>query len=353
MKKTLFFNDRSLFGLDISPGIARIMQIEQKNGAREVVGFGSIQTDTKDMKDGVILNPDSIARSIQELLSSKMQGKLSTSRVALSIPAAKTFSRAVKLPKLEKKDIADAVRLEAEQYIPIPIEALYLDYATLHEDENETELFAVAASRQLIDSYMSVAHILNLEPVAIETTIDAATRLFIATDTTNVPAVLVDFGASSADITIVDRGVIATGTVGGGGDNFTNRISKQLGVSQQEAHVIKTMYGLNYSKKQSEISDALNPLLDQLFQEIKRMIRYNEERYGSRHKINQIVLMGAGATLPGLSERMTDVLRLPVRTSDPWKSFKFDESTSIPSTESQSYVTAAGLALITPSELLQ
>lgn len=346
-----FFKDRPLFGLDVAADSLSVMQIDSSGSQPSVVGYGSCSFDPASIREGVIVDPITIARATDDLFEHGLQGEITTRRVAMAIPASRTFSRAIKLPRLEEKDIQEAVKLEAEQYIPIPIDQLYIDYSVMRKTDTEIELFVVATPRQIADSYITLSHLLGLEPVSIETSIDAATRLFAHTDYSHVPTVLVDFGTASADITIVDENIIATGTVGGGSDNFTARISNKLGVTREEAHVIKTKYGLNFSKKQQEIAQALDPILDQLFKEIRRMIRYYKERYGDEHRISQIVLIGGSANVPGLSDRMTDVLRLPVRNSNPWHQFNFPGITPLQQDQQSRYVSAAGLALLRPEEL--
>ncbi len=351
MNTIYFYKDRPLFGMDIGTRNLRVLEMSASDKQPSVNGWGSIDFDEKAIKDGVIVDPVIIAKAADELFKAKLRGSITSRRVALAIPAAKTFSRAIKLPALDASDIREAVLLEAEQYIPIPIDNLYVDYEMIRQTKDEMELFAVAAPKPLVDSYLGLAKLLGLEPVVIETSIDSARRLFQTVDKNDTPTVLVDFGHATADITILDKTIIATGTVGGGGDNFTAQISSQLGVTPQEAHVIKTKYGLNFSKKQHEISQALSPLLDKLFKEIRRMIRYYEERYGSARGVSQIVLLGGGTDIPGLADRMTDTLRLPVRTIDPWRYFNVAGELEMSSDEQGALLTAAGLALINQREL--
>jgi type IV pilus assembly protein PilM len=142
-----------------------------------------------------------------------------------------------------------------------------------------------------------------------------------------------------------------TGTVPGGGDSFTKLIANTLGVTEQEAHVIKTKYGLGLSKKQKEITAGLTPILEQLLKEIRRMIRYYEERSTTQRKISQVVTMGGGANMPGLSEYMTSHLRLPVRMCDPWQRLEFGDLQPPSPIEKSMYVTVAGLAMMEPKEI--
>ena len=203
----------------------------------------------------------------------------------------------------------------------------------------------------MVDSYLQLTNLLGLEAVAIETTIGAASRLFVQAEQSDVPTVLIDLGSLSSDITIYDQGLVVTGTVPGGGDSFTNAIADKLGITKQEAHVVKTKYGLGLSKKQKEITESLSPILDAMLKEIRRMIRYYEERSAAQRKIGQVVTMGGGANMPGLSEHMTNLLRLPVRTCDPWQHMNFDRLQPPNNVEKSMYVTVSGLALTEPKEI--
>lgn len=346
-----FYHDKPLFGLDIGFSSLKVMQMEWLNNKPVVSGYGVNDFDAKAVKDGVVVDPVLIAKSAQELLKHRVVGEINTRRVAIAVPASRTFSRIIKLPKLSDKELNDAVRMEAEQYIPVPIDELYMDYNVIKRTDKEIELFAVAVPKKIIDSYITLARLMGLEVVAMETTIGAASRLFIQTELNDIPTVLIDFGSVSSDITVFDKTLIVTGTVDGGGDNFTSLIAKKLDVTAQEANIIKTKYGLDYSKKQKEINEALRPILESLLKETRRMIRYYEERYGAQRKISQVVAMGGGANMPGINDYLTNLLRLPVRTTDPWQHISFSKLQPPSMVERSLYVTVAGLALMNPKEI--
>lgn len=350
---THFYHDKPLFGLDIGFSSIKVMQIAHKDKRQSVTGYGVINFDSKAIENGVIVDPESIAKAVHSLFEKNIVGSITTKRVVLSVPASLTFNRAITLPKMKKQDIAAAVKLEAEQYIPVPLDDLYLDYSMISNTTKGTELLVVAVPKKIIDSYVTLTRLLGLETIAIETTIAASSRLFVQAEQSDVPTVLIDLGSTSSDLTIYDKTLIVTGTVPGGGDSFTEAIAAKLGVSHQEAHVIKTKYGLGLSKKQTEIMECLSPILDQLGKEIRRMVRYYEERTTTEDKIRQIVTMGGGANMPGLSEHLTSVLRLPVRMCDPWQHLDFSGLQPPNSIEKSMYVTTAGLALMSPKEIFQ
>lgn len=351
--KTFFYHDEPVFGLDVGFSGVKVMQIEGSSRSRErpVVGYGAAAIDKEIVKDGFIADPERLAQSIQHLFRHNLVGRITTRRIAVAVPASRTYTRSLTLPKMRSQDIAEAVRLETEQYVPVPLDDLYVDYVVNRQTDKDMDLLTVAVPRKIVDSYLVLADLLGLEVVAIESTIGAATRLFVQAERSDVPTVLIDLGSASSDITIYDQALIVTGTVPGGGDNFTNRIAENLGIPHQEAHSIKTKYGLGRSKRQQDITNALVPTLEQLVKEIRRMIRYYEERATKDRKISQIITMGGGASMPGLSEYLTNTLRVPVRMCDPWQHLKFGGLQPPSGADKSMYVTVAGLALTDPKEL--
>jgi type IV pilus assembly protein PilM len=351
MNGGLIYKDKPIFGLDIGTSSVKVMQISQSSKKNTVIGYGVNRYEPGAIKDGIIENPEAIAKCIKELFEKNIIGQINTRRVALSVPVAKTYNRVMNLPPMNHTDLIQAVHLEAEQYIPVPIDDLYIDFNITKETKEGIELLAVAAPKQIIDSYMNLADIVGLEPVIIETTINSTSRLISSAEENDIPTILIDFGSVSVDITIIDRQIIVTGTVSGGGDTFTELISQKLDLSYQVAHTIKTKYGLSVSKKQKDIQEALDPILSLLTKEVKKMVRYYEERTGSEKKIGQIITVGGGANMPGLAEHLTNELRLPTRMCNPWSNLDFGRLQPPSDVEKSSFVTAAGLALIKAGEV--
>jgi type IV pilus assembly protein PilM len=351
MNTGLFYKDKSVFGLDVGSSSIKVMQLIAGGKKPMVLGYGVADYDSSATKDGVIEKPEVLAKVTKELFAKNLIGEIDTRRVNLSVPVARTYNRVMNLPQMNKKDLNEAVRSEAAQYIPVPIEDLYLDFQITSENKDGFELLVVAVPKKIIDSYIVYADLLGLEAAIIETTISASSRLVASSLDDNIPTILIDFGSLSVDITIFDKQMIVTGTVAGGGENFTDLIEKKLDVSKQVAHTIKTKYGLSVSKKQHEIETALNPILTSLVKEIKKMVRYYNDRTDNKKKIDQIITMGGGANMPGLSEFLTSELRLPTRMYDPWLNLSFAKLQPPNDVEKSMYVTAAGLALINPKEI--
>lgn len=352
-----FFHDKPIFGLDIGHGSLKVMQLEQppakaaKNFRPRLVGYGFATFDKAAQDNGVVVQPEIIAKAAHELFGKQLIGDITTRRVALAIPAYRTFTRSLNLPKLRDAELKEAVELEAEQYISVPLEELYLDYQVVKETANGLDVFLVAVPQAIVDSYLELTQVMGLETVLIEPTLSSAGRLFMVDAQSDVASIIIDFGSQSSDISIVDKHVLVAGTVQGGGESFTASIQSQLGVSPQEAGLIKTRYGLGRSKEQAAIKQTLEPTLAQIVKEIRRMIRYYEERYGSDRPIGQIIALGGGANMPGLSEYLTEALRLAVRHTDPWQYLE-NKNLELPkAADRPMYATVAGLSLTDPQRV--
>lgn len=359
-RSPLFFHDKPLFGLEIGHGSLKVMQLAEapkhppaSGYSPRILGYGANTFDKKALQDGTIMQPELIAQAALDMFQHKLVGDITTPRVAIAIPAYRTFTRALHLPKLRQKELDEAVELEAEQYISLPLEDLYLDYEVIKQTDDANELFVVATPRVIVDSYLELAQILGLEAVLIEPSLGSLGRLFSLDDLSDTPAIIINLGSVSSDICIFDQHVLVTGTVQAGGEDFTKAIKDNLQISLPEAAHTKTQFGLSVSKNQSQIRKALEPILQEIVREVRRMIRYYEERYGNSRPITQVITLGGGANMPGLDEYLTEALRMPVRHSDPWQYFNYDGLQPPDTADRPMYSTAAGLSLAKPQELFR
>jgi type IV pilus assembly protein PilM len=350
-QKTYFFEDKPLFGLDIGHDALRVMQFDMGHKTPKLKGYGSIEFDQKAVVEGVIIKPELIAQSVTKLFKEGLVGEIDTDRVAVALPASRTFTRAVQLPKMSAKDVDAAVYTEAEQYIPISTDNLCMDYTLIREDAAGIEVFVVAIRRDIVNSYLTLTRMLGLEAVLFDSAIGASARMFSYDKLSKIPSVLVDFGAKSADLTVFNKGLVVTGTVAFGGDDITDVLVKTLHVTPHDAVAIKSKYGLSASAYQKQVVAALEPSLELLLKEVRRTIRYYEQRYDKEPSIDQVVTMGGGANMPGLVEYLTERLRLPARTFDLTEHVESSHLHPIYRADHMTYVTAAGLAVTDPKEI--
>lgn len=363
MSVPLFYKDKPALGLDIGIGSIKVVQLDRaksRQAKHTVLGYGytSFSSDAIN-ESGVITDHEEIAKAAYQLMTKAVVGGLTTDRVVAALPVSRTFTRVIQLPDVEESALEDAVKLETEQYVPMPLEDLYLDYEITFRDktnkESGTEVLMVAAPKIVVDSYYQLFEMLGLEIDMLETSLISSVRAVqnfqehTASEEEsirNAATLLIDFGAKSSDLSIFDKTIRVTGTVQHGGDSITTAISKELGITDRQALTLKTRYGISEgSKHQKDILKATKKILDETLKEINKMLRYYKSRAAGGGEIEQIQLLGGGANMPGLAEYIENETKVKTQICNPWSAIDFVKLQEPHHSEISMYTTAVGLAL--------
>ncbi|HVO86667.1 MAG TPA: type IV pilus assembly protein PilM [Candidatus Binatia bacterium] len=349
-----FYHDEPLFGLDIGHSSIKVMQLEfEPDKLPKVAGYGLAKFPSSAIVNGVISNFDEVSKVVHSLFKNDLRGSIYTRRVACSLPTSHTFSRLLKLPVMPSDDIIEAIKLEAEQYIPMPVDNLYIDYEVSSRTAQDMELLMVAAPRVIVDSYVKLLQSLDLDPVAIEPSMNATSRLFGIADASHTePSILIDFGSIAIDVAVFDKTMIVNSTLAGGSEMITRLISEAMGIDEHQAYEMKSKYGIGVSENQQQIAAAIAPVLDALVKEVRKITRYYDDRVGqSKNKIAHIITSGGGATMPGINQYLSQQLNLPAKTLNPWQNLDFGHLKKPSELEQSAYITVAGEASLNPKDI--
>ncbi|HTK39900.1 MAG TPA: type IV pilus assembly protein PilM [Patescibacteria group bacterium] len=354
MKKKLFYKDKQPIGIDISQTGIKVMAIDTKQWL--IQGYGSIDLDPAKMQDALDMSdPDDtfLGDSLRSLLKEHIVGDLPSNHAVIGIPSARAFSRTFILPITELSTLADAVEVEVSQYIPIPMNALYVDYEVIERTKETATVIMSAVPRTVIDASIKAVHDAGLRPVMVEPSAHAVARILEKTeDGKLLPTVIVDIGQAQTDIAILDRGVIrVSGNLPVGGNTFTLDIANKLGIPLDNAHQLKVINGLSPSPKQRALTEALGPSLRRIVTETQKVMRYYTERVDENAKLEQVLVVGAGSNVPGIGEFFTDATVMPARVASAWQRFDFGH---LPQPNKQfrpRYITVAGLASVPYEEI--
>ena len=122
----LLYTDKPIIGLDISNTGIKVMAVDTKKWL--VLGYGSLDLEPLKVKESLEGTSTYLADNIKILLKEKIIGSLPSNHAVISIPTVRSYARTFNLPISVKKSLKDAVELEVEQYVPIPVSTLYIDY---------------------------------------------------------------------------------------------------------------------------------------------------------------------------------------------------------------------------------
>jgi type IV pilus assembly protein PilM len=235
------FGAKPIVGLDIGSSAIKLVEVEKKRSGWVVRSFSSVTLPEDTIVDGEIVNQAAVVESIKTLL--KEAGPRSKV-VCTSVAGASVIIKHISIPKTNPKELEDQVYWEAEQYIPFDMKDISLDYEVVAEDsgDGKMDILLVAAKKDFIDKRLSTVKESGLEPQILDIDVLALANVFWENYemTPDNAVVLVDVGASLTKINIVSHNTtIFTRDVAIGGKNLTQEIQNKLGISFQEAEVLK------------------------------------------------------------------------------------------------------------------
>jgi type IV pilus assembly protein PilM len=150
----------------------------------------------------------------------------------------------------------------------------------------------------------------------------------------------------------MDGGIIRiTGSVAIGGNTFTLDIARKLGVPLENAHQLKVLNGLSAGPRQAKIKGAIDPSLERIIVETRRVMRYYNERISDNRKLEQLLVVGSGSDVPGIGEYFTNELVMPARVASPWQKLDFGKLPEPARQFRSRYITVAGLASVSPRSI--
>ena len=342
MRVPLVYHDRPLFGFDLGTRTAKMIQLHPSGKHWQVSGYGYALFPPESIVEGIIVDPQEIVTALKPLMKQMSYGHITAGRVAASLPVAKVFTRMLELPPMNTADLDAAIKLEAEQYIPVPLPDLYIDYDIIERQADQVQVLMVAAPRAIADSYIKLFEMLGLEVASLESSLSAVSRALVVGKPLSQVTLVADIGSTAIDLTVHDRVIRLTDTVSLGGDNITEQLVKDLGVSRDQANEIKYKFGLGPSGLQPKVMASVGAPLQKMCTEMRRIIKYYQEKNG--RKIEAILVSGGSASMPGFVEYLAAEISLPVSVADPWAGLEFKHVQPVSKLDAPMYTTAIGLA---------
>ncbi|MBI3379232.1 type IV pilus assembly protein PilM [Candidatus Gottesmanbacteria bacterium] len=336
-----------LVGLDIGTQTIKAVQMSREKNRNQLLAAGYIPTPTKvtSLNSKNSNNDQIMADSINRLVHDM---KISTSDVSASLPSANVITRVLELPLMSDSELASSIQWEAEQYIPMPLSKVKLDFTVINRDEQTTKmkLLLIAAPIDLIEKYMHIITLAGLNPTALETEILAASRSITTSFPTLSQAMVISCGATTTEVALLhEQMLVYTKSIPLGGNTLTRAIAEELGFEFPQAEEYKKTYGLDEDKLEGKIAKSIAPYFTSLYSEIEKNIAYFKEQY-PKDEITNLTICGGGAKLPGLVLAFTKNLGLDSQISNPFINLTIDPNI-LPSLSPDApvYTQAIGLAL--------
>ncbi len=338
------FGPSTQIGVSIGTSSVKIAELKKSGKNYSMVHFGIAQLAEDAVVNREIMNHMAVVDAVRNLASQlKIKGK----NVITSLSGAAVIVKKILMEPMDNKELHDAILWEAEQYVPFDINEVVFDFQVLNKNgpEGKMEILLVACKKGIVESYQAVLKDAGLNASCVDIDYFALQNTYEANYPTQTPAAIVDIGASSLKLVIVNQGTpLFTRDTAIGGKTLTSEIQKHLNLSYQEAELLKIDGNLtgNGSQMPQEVTDLIQVMTENLASEIKRsMDFYTASNAGTNPAY--ILLTGGSCRLPNLSKTVEELVGLPTQIMNPFNSVQYDQKTFTPD-----YITAIGSLCTVP-----
>lgn len=273
--------------------------------------------------------------------------KFTAEKVVASIPDKNVFTRVLELPKLSGKELKEAVMWEADQSIPMAMTDLTVDFQVLGPSaakDDMNDVLLVAAPLAIVNSYIQLFDILGLQLEAIETSLASVVRALVSNKEHDEVMLVADIGARSTNLGFYDHTLRLSDSLDIGGKTFAESLINGLEIDEKEADKLLFSKGL----KEGKTENLARPVIESLKDEMQKIIKYHDERF--ERKTTKIILCGGASNLIGITEYLTDSLKVETKVGNPWVNIDTYPLKPVPKSEAPAYANAIGLSLRTIEE---
>lgn len=343
--------NKALLGLDITTSSIKLIELSQSMGQYRVESYSAEPTPPNAINDKAILDPELVGEAIRRAVS---RSGTHCHDVAIAISPDAARIKTIQMPAgLRDEELEAQVELQADQYIPFPIDEVAYDYEVLgpsEKDPKAVDLELVACRSEIVEQRCAAVaaaglkpRIVDVEAFAVE---NAAVLMAHQMPDAGIDRTIavIDFGASTTTCTILrNLRLIYNRDFAFGGQQLTEDIMRTYGLSHEEAGRSKKEGGLpgNYQ------TEVLDPFIDDMTQQVSRALQFYVASGTDREQPDKILICGGCANIPGVAEYIQSRVGIPTEKGDLLARMKLSPRARSQGVQADAtaLLTACGLAL--------
>lgn len=339
-----------VLGLDISSTAIKLLELGRSGDRLRVESYAVEPLPANSVIEKNIADVEAVGDAIKRAV--KRSGTR-TKTAAAAVAGSAVITKIIAMPAtLTEDDMEQQIQLEADQYIPYPLEEVNLDFEVIGPSENDPERVDVllAASRsENVDVRVAAIELAGLKAKIIDVEAYAMENAFsliapqLPEQGIDQTIAVIDVGATMTTLNVMhDRKTIYTREQVFGGKQLTEEIQRRYGLSYEEAGMAKRQGGLpdNY------VPEVLEPFKDAMTQQVSRSLQFF---YGSSqyNNVDHIVLAGGSAMIPGIDEMIANKLGVHTSIANPFTNMTLASRVKAQSlsNDAPALMIAAGLAM--------
>lgn len=341
---------KPVLGIDISATAVKLLELSGVAGRYRVESYAVEPLPANSVVDKNITDMEAVGEAVARAVK-KSGSKLKTA--AAAVAGSSVITKIIEMPaNLTEADMENQIQVEADQYIPFPLDDVALDFEVLGPNAANPERMDVllaASKSENVDVRVGVlglagltAKVVDVEAFALENTVRIIAQEQFGGGEDLVIAVA-DVGSSVTTFSVLEKlKIIYSREQQFGGAQLTEEIQRRYGLSYEEAGLAKKQGGL----PENFVPEVLEPFKDNMAQQISRAQQFF---YSSSHisNIDQLILAGGCASIDGIAELVEAKIGIPTRVANPFANMSV--SSRVPaqvlSNDAPALMVCCGLAL--------
>jgi type IV pilus assembly protein PilM len=315
----------NMLGLDISSTAVKLLELSQhagRGGVRyRVESYAVEPLPANAVVEKNITDVEAVGNAIRKVV--KRSGTRNK-HAAVAVSGSAVITKHIAMPaSLSDGEMESQIELEADQYIPYPLEEVNIDFEVQGPSENNPEMVDVllAASRSenvddrvaALDLAGLTCSVVDVEAFAMENACRQLAEQWPNGGHEMVVAVA-DIGATTTTLNVLySNRIIYTREQNFGGRQLTEEIQRRYGLSMEEAGMAKRQGGLpdNY------VPEVLEPFKEAMAQQVNRSIQFFHSA-STYSTVDLIVLAGGSASVTGIDDLIQERLGTQTMVANPF-----------------------------------
>jgi type IV pilus assembly protein PilM len=338
-----------VLGLDVSSTTVKLLELSYSGDRYRVESYAVSSLPQDAVIEKNVNDIDGVANAVRSVIA---QSRTKLKNVAAAVAGSSVITKMIDMPEgLSEDDLETQLTLEADQYIPYPLEEVAIDFeiqGPSPERANQVEVLLAACRRETIDARVEaiesaemIAKVMDVEAYAMERAFSLVQGQLDLDEESTVA--VVDIGATMTTLSVLHNGqTIYTREQLFGGKQLTDEIMRRYGLPLEEAGLAKKQGGLPDDYE----PEVLEPFKDAVVQQVARSLQFffSSSQYND---VDYIILAGGVSSMEGLCEIVQEKLGTPSMVANPFADMSISSRVNAValSSDAPAMMIACGLAL--------
>ena len=339
-----------LLGIDISSTSVKLLELSRSGNRYRVESYAVEPLPPNSVVEKNITDAELVGEAIRRAVA---KSGTKTRLAACAVAGSAVITKVITMPaNLSEDDMESQIQIEADQYIPYPLEEISLDFQVLQSsavEPDKVDVMLAASRSDNVDIRVAAlgvgglqAKVVDVEAFALENAMSLLQDANELIADSHVVAVM-DVGATTSTLSVLeDSKIIYTREQTFGGRQLTDEIQRRYGLSYEEAGLAKRQGGLpdNYEP------EVLRPFMESMAQEVNRALQffYSSSQVGA---VDHVVIAGGCASIEGIDKLIQSKIDTSVTIANPFKNMTVSSRVKVDAlaNDAPALMIACGLAL--------